>query len=77
MEYRNELKYLVNDGDLVILKHRLKELMELDSNSVEEIGYNIRSIYFDDYNNSYLNETEAGLNKRLKIRIRIYLNFSQ
>ena len=72
MEYRNELKYLVNDGDLLVLNYRLKELMKIDANIKEENKYNIRSVYFDTYDNDYLKETEAGLNERLKIRIRIY-----
>ena len=72
MEYRNELKYLVNNGDLMVLNYRLKELMKLDANIKEENTYNIRSVYFDDYNDSYLKETEAGVNERLKFRIRIY-----
>lgn len=71
MEYRNELKYLVNDKDLIVLNYRLKEILKLDANIKEE-SYNIRSIYFDNYDNSYFCETEAGVNKRLKIRIRIY-----
>ena len=77
MEYRNELKYFVNDGDLLVLNYRLKELMKLDSNIKEQNKYNIRSIYFDDYNDSYLKETEAGINERLKIRIRIYNRSSE
>ena len=72
MEYRNELKFFVNDGDLIVLNYRLKELMNLDSNIKEENKYNIRSIYFDNYYDTYLKETEDGLNERLKIRIRIY-----
>ena len=77
MEYRNELKYLVNDGDLLILNYRLKELMKLDSNIREENKYNIRSVYFDTYDDSYFKETEAGINERLKIRIRIYNKSSE
>ena len=72
MEYRNELKYLVCDNDLLILNERIKNVMKLDSNTKKEDSYNIRSIYFDSYDNNYLKETESGINKRLKIRIRIY-----
>lgn len=72
MEYRCELKYLVDDNDLLILNHRIKNIMSLDSNTKKEDCYNIRSIYFDSYDDGYLKETESGINKRLKIRIRIY-----
>lgn len=72
MEYRCELKYLVDNNDLLILNHRIKNIMSLDSNAKKEDCYNIRSIYFDSYDDGYLKETESGINKRLKIRIRIY-----
>lgn len=72
MEYRSELKFLVDNNDLLILNHRIKNIMNLDSNIKKEDCYNIRSIYFDSYDNDYLKETESGINKRLKIRIRIY-----
>lgn len=71
MEYRNELKYIVNEFDLKIIEERLKNIMRYDAN-MQDNSYNIRSIYFDDYNNTCFYENEAGINKRLKVRIRIY-----
>lgn len=72
MEYRNELKYLCTSSYFEILKIRLKSIMELDKHLDEDMLYNIRSIYFDDYDNSCFLENEAGLNNRMKVRIRIY-----
>jgi len=72
MEYRNELKYIVTEHELDILYYRLRNIMKLDLNSKENNTYNIRSIYFDDYYNTYFHENESGINERLKIRIRIY-----
>ena len=72
MEYRKELKYIVKDSDLEILKNRLKNVMKLDRNILNGNNYNVRSIYFDNYYNSYFYENEAGINERLKIRMRIY-----
>lgn len=72
MEYRNELKYLVRANELEILKIRLDAVMQLDYNMKDQTAYNIRSIYFDDYYNSFFYENEAGVNERLKMRIRIY-----
>lgn len=72
MEYRNELKFIVSTNDLEILYNRLKNVLTLDQNIKEEKKYNIRSIYFDDWDNTYFYENESGINKRLKIRIRIY-----
>lgn len=72
MEYRSENKYYVSKNDIIILNRRLKNIMSLDKNIIEENTYNIRSVYFDDYKDSFFNETEAGVNERLKVRIRIY-----
>ena len=72
MEYRVEQKYIVDESDIVLLKNRLNNLIKLDDHIGEKGYYNIRSIYFDDYNNSCYHETEDGLNERSKIRIRIY-----
>lgn len=71
MEYRHELKHIVNTYQFDILEYRLRNIMALDSHMVDG-SYNIRSIYFDDYYDSYVNENEAGVNDRSKIRIRIY-----
>lgn len=72
MEYRNELKYLCSSSQLEILRIRLLSSMKLDQHLDDNQIYNIRSLYFDDYDNSYFWENEAGSNDRLKVRIRIY-----
>lgn len=46
--------------------------MRLDQNIKETNSYNIRSIYFDDYYDSYFFQNDAGVDDRFKIRIRIY-----
>lgn len=74
LKYRNELKYLLNEKDIMLLKMRLNELIERDANT-EDGKYLIRSLYFDDYNNSAFNDKIAGVNDRKKYRIRIY-NYS-
>lgn len=71
MEYRNELKYFASNHELVILDYRLQNLLKLDSNAKNKI-YNIRSIYFDSYDNKCFYENEAGIDERFKIRIRMY-----
>lgn len=72
MDYRKELKYIVKKTDLEILKNRFQNIMKKDENTVYGESYNIRSIYFDTYDNTYFYDNESGLNKRFKIRIRIY-----
>lgn len=71
IEYRVENKYLVSDMDLVLIKHRLDSVMQQD---IHQIGnsYEIRSIYFDDEQNSCLEENDAGIDNRKKYRIRTY-----
>lgn len=71
MYYRNEWKYLVTDGDLAILGARLKVLLPLDSHQ-QGSAYTIRSLYFDDLQNSCLRENEAGVDDRRKYRLRLY-----
>ncbi len=72
MVYRNEFKYLADQSIFIDLKNKLQNFMNIDSYIKEDYGYNIRSIYFDDYENSCFYENEAGINERNKIRIRIY-----
>lgn len=70
--FRHELKYLVSSAQLKMIENRLKHLMPLDKH-VQETGiYNIRSLYFDDYNNRCYYENEDGTDPREKFRIRIY-----
>ena len=71
MEYRKELKYLVKSNDFDIIKSRINNVMFLDKNSNNGF-YTIRSIYFDDYYNTFYNDNDIGINDRYKIRIRIY-----
>ena len=74
MEYRNELKYLVTSYELAEIRGRISNLIRLDSHAGEEGMYAIRSLYFDDYYDSYMLENEMGTDPREKFRIRIYNN---
>lgn len=71
MEYRNEMKYLVSEAQLQLLKYRLIPVMKSDLHQ-KGGSYHIRSLYFDDYHNSCMKENEAGVDNREKYRIRIY-----
>ena len=77
MEYkgnklRHELKYVISNHEYMILRNRLKHCIETDKNHVDDEGYHIRSLYFDDINDSMYKEKEMGVLKRKKYRIRIY-----
>ena len=69
--YRNELKFLISQGELEIIKGRLQGVMQPDRYQRGEC-YHIRSLYFDDEHDSCMRENEAGIDERCKYRIRIY-----
>ncbi len=72
--YRHELKYLINYGELEVLRRRLEAVSSVDSHAVNG-QYTIRSLYFDDLWKSSYEEKMMGTASRKKYRIRIY-NFS-
>lgn len=74
-KYRNELKYLLGYPEYTILKLRLQHIMKQDWNVNEDGQYVVRSLYFDDFENSAYYEKLRGLPDRRKYRIRIY-NYS-
>lgn len=71
MEYRVENKYLVSDRDMELIGARLKAVMPLDQHQTAG-SYEIRSLYFDDFQDRCMEENEAGVDQREKYRIRIY-----
>ncbi len=71
--YRHELKYYISQGDYTMLHMRLRRAMESDEHAKASGGeYFIRSLYFDDYDDSALRTKLAGNDLRDKYRIRIY-----
>ena len=73
--YRHELKYYLNSGDYVLLSNLLKNTLKSDDNTNEKGEYFIRSLYFDDYEDSALRDKIDGVDHRYKVRIRTY-NYS-
>lgn len=74
---RHELKYLVTDAEIAMLKNRVNHLIGIDKNATSSGMYSIRSLYFDDYENRCYYENENGLDPREKFRIRIYNHSSE
>ncbi len=72
MEFRHEYKFIISVSQSAVLQNRLSGLMERDSHSGTAGGYEIRSIYFDDMNNTCYKQNEAGTDPRAKYRIRSY-----
>lgn len=71
-KYRHELKYLVSSAQVEHLKMRMKAMLPQDVHADAGGGYNIRSLYFDDYDDRCYYENENGIDPREKFRIRIY-----
>ena len=71
MEYREELKFICSQHELDILAPRLEVIMNKDRHQTGQ-AYRIRSLYFDDYYDSAMHDNDAGVDRRYKIRIRVY-----
>ena len=56
--YRVEDKFSCCERDLVILQARLKSVLQPDKNQIQDNGYKITSVYFDDLYDSCLQENE-------------------
>lgn len=71
-KYRHELKYLITNAEVQMLRNRLQGLLPVDSHTGPSGSYSIRSLYFDDYQDRCYHENEDGTDPREKFRIRIY-----
>ncbi len=71
IHYRHEWKHVLNTGDLLVLRQRLRAVMESDPHAVSG-QYHIRSLYFDNIDDKALREKNDGVNMREKFRIRLY-----
>lgn len=69
---RHELKYFINRAELEVLRARLTPVMNLDKHCKNGDAYLIRSLYFDDIDDSAYYDKVAGVMHRDKYRIRIY-----
>ena len=71
IKLRVEDKYIVSQGELIVLEKRLSAIMRTDVHQHGD-GYMIRSLYFDGYQDPCMDENESGVDNRKKYRIRIY-----
>ncbi|CVI69498.1 VTC domain protein [Clostridiales bacterium CHKCI001] len=72
MGFRHEYKYYINYGDYIVLRQRLKAVLQSDPYADENGEYHIRSLYFDNYSDKVLREKLDGVSIREKFRIRYY-----
>lgn len=72
IHYRHEYKYPLTHGQVLIEGAKIGAVAQKDAHTGEAGFYNIRSLYFDDYDNSCYMDNENGVDDREKYRIRIY-----
>ncbi len=70
--YRHEWKYLISLPEAELLRRRLLSVLHPDPHADPDGGYEIRSLYFDDWRNSAYEQKMMGVYSRKKWRIRIY-----
>ena len=71
-EFRHELKYIFTEAQLACIRNRIAPVMQLDRNVGADGTYRVRSLYFDDYEDTCFYENENGTDPREKFRIRMY-----
>jgi len=72
MTLRHELKYQISNLEHQVLRKKLKAILKPDPHMKPKNSYNVRTLYFDDVNNSAFYEKQAGIYQRKKYRLRIY-----
>ena len=70
--YRHEYKYIINKMEEDILIMQASGFLEKDCHAALDGAYTVRSLYFDDYEDSCLMENENGSDLRAKFRMRYY-----
>lgn len=75
--FRHEYKYLIDSRTETILRIRAKSVLMADSHAGADGSYFVRSLYFDDRQDSCLQENITGTDPRSKFRIRYYNNDSE
>ena len=71
MQFRHEVKHEISHHDMLILRQRLRLVMKPDTHAVNG-QYEIRSLYFDNFDDKALREKLDGIRTREKYRIRLY-----
>ena len=69
---RHELKYFIHPAEVEALRARLRPVLKMDSHCRGGKPYVIRSLYFDDIDDSAYFNKQSGVMNRDKYRIRIY-----
>ncbi len=70
--FRHELKYIIDTDDFARVRPRLASLLRKDPFAGAENRYHVRSLYFDDADDTCYRDKLDGVEEREKYRIRIY-----
>ena len=71
-EFRHEYKYVCSLDKMEYIKCSVSALMKLDNHAKKQGEYSVRSVYFDDYKETFYYDNMYGVDPREKFRIRIY-----
>ena len=69
---RVELKWVISVAEWRSLRNRLAGVMKPDAHADADGAYEVRSLYFDDLQDSAVHEKLDGLDRRKKMRLRVY-----
>lgn len=72
-EFRSEYKFICTQGQIEIAKARISPVLRTDANQAGAC-YRIRSLYFDDTDDTAFYDNDAGVDARRKFRLRVYEN---
>lgn len=72
--YRVEDKFMCSEREMILLQSRMETVLRPDDNQINVNGYQVSSIYFDDFYDTHLQDAVDGNQWRQKYRIRIYNN---
>lgn len=72
VNYRNEVKHVIDAGDRAAIIASLRAAARPDSHAGPDGTYRVRSLYFDNLADKALLEKIDGTNEREKFRIRFY-----
>lgn len=72
MQYRHEVKHVINQADKMALQASLKTVASLDEHVGAAGKYLVRSLYFDNVYDRALKDKLDGVSEREKFRIRYY-----
>ena len=72
-EFRSEYKFICTQGQMEIIRSRIRAVLKPDAHQAGAC-YRIRSLYFDDADDSAFYDNDAGVDARRKFRLRVYEN---